>query len=130
MQTKPNRILCVDDDADTCAMLAAFLSQYGYETDYAGTLEEGLEKAESGVYSLYLLDLWVRGSKEWELCRCVRELDAITPIIVYSADARKKHDDKLTELNVQAYLVKPRGLDSLVETVNRLLAKNYSQTFS
>jgi CheY-like chemotaxis protein len=50
------QILIVDDDADTCAVLADLLADLGYETDTAQTGLNALELAERNVYQLALLD--------------------------------------------------------------------------
>lgn len=121
MSKAPKRILCVDDDEDTCAMLEIFLTHAGYETVSAKNINECLSLIKKEKFDLFLLDLWLKDAQEFELCRRIRETDADTPIIIYSADARRETQEKLKDVNIQAYLIKPKGLDELLQTVKRLI---------
>lgn len=119
------RILCVDDDEDTCTMLSVFLGQAGFEVVAAQSSAKALELAQREGFDLYLLDLWLKGEDEkLELYRRIREFDDKTPIVIYSADARQTTQQMLSEANVQAYLIKPKGLDTLVETIKQLTSVN------
>lgn len=122
MTLPPKRILCVDDDADSCVMLEVFLKQAGYETVSAQNADEALQKAENENFNLFLLDLWLKNGEGIELCRRIRSRDGQTPIVIYSADARKDTQEKIAGINIQAFLVKPKGLDELLETIERLTA--------
>lgn len=82
--------------------------------------KECLRLAQSRTFDLFLLDLWLKDGDGVELCRQIREIAPDTPIVIYSADARRETRETLAEINVQAYLVKPHGLDELAETVKRL----------
>lgn len=121
MSTAPKRILCVDDDEDTCAMLDAFLTHAGYETVSVSEVQECLRLVKKEKFELFLLDLWMKDAGEFELCRRIREIDNQTPIIIYSADARADTQRKLTDFDVQAFLIKPKGLDELIPTVKKLI---------
>ena len=114
------RILCVDDDEDTCTMLTAFLGHAGFEVVSAQSTAEALNLAQKTGFDLYLLDLWLKGEGKIELFKQIREFDHKTPIVIYSADARLATQEKLKEKNVQAFLTKPKGLDVLVKTINQL----------
>jgi DNA-binding response OmpR family regulator len=123
MPTALKRILCVDDDDDTCAMLEIFLTHAGYKTVSANDINECLSLIKKEKFDLFLLDLWLKDAQEFELCRRIRETDATTPIIIYSADARRETQEKLKDVNVQAFLIKPKGLDELLQTIEDLLNK-------
>lgn len=125
MSQVPKRILCVDDDEDTCTMLSVFLGQAGFKVVSAQSSAKALELAQRERFDLYLLDLWLKGEDEKvELFRRIRMFDEKTPIVIYSADARQTTQQMLSEANVQAYLVKPKGLDTLVETIRQLTSIN------
>lgn len=125
MSQVPKRILCVDDDEDTCTMLSVFLSQAGFHVVAAQSSAKALELARGEKFDLYLLDLWLRGEEEKvELFRRIRQFDDETPIVIYSADARQTTQNSLSEANVQAFLTKPKGLDNLVQTIKQLTSLN------
>jgi DNA-binding response OmpR family regulator len=115
------RILCVDDDEDTCAMLCALLGLVKCEVSTAGTAAEALEMIDGGGFDLYLLDNWLPGGSGAELCGKIREADPSTPVVFYSGAALDSEREEALAAGAQAYLVKPNDLGLLVETVNNLL---------
>jgi DNA-binding response OmpR family regulator len=54
-----------------------------------------------------------------EMCRRIRAYDRRTPIIFYSASAYPKDREAGLAAGADDYLVKPEGLDRIVETINR-----------
>lgn len=125
MSQVTKRILCVDDDEDTCTMLSVFLGQAGFEVVSAQSSAEALKLAHGEQFDLYLLDLWLKGEDEKvELFRRIRQFDGETPIVIYSADARQTTQNSLSQANVQAFLTKPKGLDNLVQTIKQLTSLN------
>lgn len=115
------RILCVDDDEDTCQMLCGLLGLVNCEVSTAGTAAEALEIIAGGGFDLYLLDNWLPGGSGAELCRKIRETDPSTPILFYSGAAFDAEREEALAAGAQAYLVKPGDLGLLVETVNNFL---------
>ena len=77
--TNSRRILCVDDHADTCALIATILSQY--EVVSALSKSEGLEAAKSQHFDLILLDYHLRDGNGPDLSRQIRAFDHNTPIL-------------------------------------------------
>ncbi|MDQ4122985.1 MAG: response regulator [Acidobacteriota bacterium] len=125
MSQVKKRILCVDDDEDTCTMLSVFLGQAGFDVVSAQSSAKALELAQGEKFDLYLLDLWLKGEDDKvELFRRIRLFDGNTPIVIYSADARQTTQKILSEANIQAYLTKPKGLDNLVQTIRQLTLVN------
>ena len=121
MRPHTKRVLCVDDDDDTCSMLCGLLGLVGCEASAAGTAAEALEAIAGGGFNLYLLDNWLPGGSGLELCRKIRETDPSTPIVFYSGADRESEREEALAAGAQAYLVKPGDVAALVETVRRLL---------
>jgi CheY-like chemotaxis protein len=117
----PQRILCVDDDPDTCSMLCALLGLVGCEASTAGTPQEALELIAAARFDLYLLDYWLPGGGGVGLCRSIRESDPSTPVVFYSGAAHASEREEALAAGAQAYLVKPADVALLLETVRRLL---------
>lgn len=115
------RILCVDDEEDTREMLCALLGLVNCEALTAATAAEALEMIARGRFDLYLLDNWLPGGSGAELCRKIRETDSSTPVVFYSGAALDSEREEALAAGAQAYLVKPRDLGLLVDTVNSLL---------
>jgi CheY-like chemotaxis protein len=121
MQSNKRRILCVDDNEDTCEILTLYLGMSGYEVTTAHTLVEGLEKAVSGGFDLLLLDNLLPDGSGVELCQQIRGLNRKTPIVFCTADAYPKQIEKALSAGAQAYVVKPIYPEQLEHTIEQLL---------
>jgi DNA-binding response OmpR family regulator len=115
------RVLCVDDDEDTCSMLCALLGLIGCQVSTAGTAPEALDMIARERFDLYLVDNWLPGGGGVELCRKIRESDLSTPIVFYSGAGLESEREEALAAGAQVYLVKPADVAVLVETVRRLL---------
>ncbi len=118
MSNRP-RILFVDDHEDTRFLISYLLDAWGYEPVAACGVEEGLERARSGGFNLYLLDSRFADGSGTELCEGIREFDKETPIVFYSGD----HPSRLMkalECDAQGFVLKP-GFDALPRELERAL---------
>lgn len=120
MQPTKRRILCVDDDDDTCFMLTHLLGQENYEVTTIKTVSEALQLARNESFNLYVLDEWFPIEAGIGLCRKIREFDPHTPIIFYSGAAFESDKQEALYAGAQAFVAKPY-VDQLIETVHRLL---------
>lgn len=120
MPSPRRRILCAEDNEDTCLMLNALLAQSNYETKSASTVAETLRLAQSERFDLYMLDNVFPDGTGVELCRKLRPFDARTPILFYSGAAFESDRQQAIAAGAQAYLTKP-GIDGLVEAITNLL---------
>jgi CheY-like chemotaxis protein len=121
MQPTKRRILCVDDDEDTCFMLTHLLGQENYAVTTIKTVSEALEHARNESFNLYILDEWFPKEAGIGLCRKIREFDPHTPIVFYSGAAFDSDIQEALYAGAQAFVAKPY-VDKLIETVHRLLA--------
>lgn len=121
MPPQARRVLCVDDDENTCSMLCGLLGLIDCRVSTAATAAEARGLIAREHFDLYLLDNWLPGGSGVELCREIRRSDPSTPVIFYSgADLESEREEALAA-GAQAYLVKPGDIALLVETVGRLL---------
>jgi DNA-binding response OmpR family regulator len=95
-------ILHVEDDTDTGSMLCSLLRLINCRVTTATTSAEALDKIGSDSFDLYLLDTWLPGGSGVELCCRLRETDATTPVVFYSAAAYDSERDEATAAGVQA----------------------------
>jgi DNA-binding response OmpR family regulator len=115
-----NRILCVEDDADTREMLKTKLGLSDFEVVVAPDVEAALRLMESERFCLYVLDGGLRGVKGLSLCEQIRASDARTPILIFSGHAYESDIKAGMLAGANAYLVKPDSSD-LIPTMRRLL---------
>lgn len=117
-----SKILIVEDEEAIADLEKDYLELSGFEVEVANEGTLGLEKALSGEYDLYILDLMLPGVDGFEICRKIRD-EKNTPIIMVSA---KKDDiDKIRGLGLGAddYMTKPFSPSELVARVKAHLAR-------
>ena len=115
------RILYTEDDPDCREMVLFTLRQSGYEVMCVENGAEALSLAKTEPFDLFLVDNWMPGLAGPELTSLIREFNQTTPILFYSGAAYD--DDKKAALSAgaQGYLVKPIGIEQLVQEVERLI---------
>jgi two-component system, OmpR family, alkaline phosphatase synthesis response regulator PhoP len=121
MEEPKRRILCAEDDEDTCELLTLVLGRSGYEVVSAYTFADALSKALTGSFDIFLLDNKLPDGTGVDLCRQIREVDTSTPIIFYSADAFEREIEGAYNAGANAYLVKPVDPQELDRTITGLL---------
>ncbi|HET8670496.1 MAG TPA: response regulator [Candidatus Saccharimonadales bacterium] len=126
MSQSKGRILCVDDDHESCAVVTIMLNAEGYEVHSAETISQALSLIKSEGFILYIIDEKLPDGFGNDLCRKIRERDLQTPIIIHSAAARESDIEAAMEAGANGYLIKPHGWASLQDTVKKLLPQNRS----
>jgi DNA-binding response OmpR family regulator len=120
----PKRILCVEDDKDTCDLIKLILNQEGYIVLTAENMEKALSVIQNERISLCILDKKLPDGNGTDLCRKIKEFDETIAVVFYSGAARTSDIEEAKEAGADEYLIKPLGWDSLAETVNKLLEPN------
>ena len=115
-----NRVLCVEDDADTRDMLECKLGLSHFEAVVAPDMCAALRLMEHEQFSLYLLDGGLRDDNGLSLCERIRASDTHTPIVIFSGRASASDIRAGILAGANAYLVKPDS-SQLVPTIRRLL---------
>lgn len=117
--TDRKRILCVEDDPDSCDLLGVLLGEHEVVT--AATVKKGVDLARVGGFDLYILDGSYPDGSGVELCRQIRAVDAHTPILFFTGLAEDSDIQDGLSAGAQAYLIKPDDIEALSPTVARLL---------
>ena len=117
------KILLLEDDFTLSKEITTFFSSKSYKctTYYDGVLL--LKKYKAKEYDLIILDINVPGKNGIEVCKAIRELDKMTPIIMLTAFS--EIEDKLSsfENGADDYLVKPFHFEELFARVSSLLRR-------
>ena len=117
-----SRILIVENEEAIADLEKDSLELSGFEVEIANDGTEGLSKALTEEYDLFILDLMLPGVDGFEICKEIREKKN-TPILMVSA---KKDDiDKIRGLGLGAddYVTKPFSPSELVARVKAHLAR-------
>ena len=122
----PPRVLVVEDDEQTVALLRVLLESQGYKVASAGDGDQALGYLEKQVPDLVLLDLMMPHVDGITVCRKLREYSSV-PIIVLSALGME--DKKIEALDVGAndYVTKPFSARELMARVRAALRQKGSR---
>ena len=116
-----SRILIVEDEEAIAELERDYLELSGYTVEIENNGDEGLKRAMSEEWDLFILDIMLPGTDGFEICRQIRT-EKSTPIIFVSA--RKDDIDKVKGLGFGAddYITKPFSPSELVARVKAHLA--------
>lgn len=118
------KILIVDDNADTRLLLSVWLKANGYETVYAANALEAIMMAHQAKPDAILLDLGLPDSSGFlvlERLKSVLVLAAV-PVVIVSAEEPQVAQAKALALGAAAFLQKPVPQRMLVQTIEQSLA--------
>ncbi|MCL2559311.1 MAG: response regulator transcription factor [Turicibacter sp.] len=117
------KILIIEDDRAISEIVRDFLEINGYSATIKADGLEGLNEALTGEYDMIILDLQLPSLDGFEICKQVREVGIIIPILM--ATAKIEDVDKIRGLGLGAddYLTKPFSLPELVARVKANLAQ-------
>jgi DNA-binding response OmpR family regulator len=117
------KILIIEDDKNTAALIATYLQKEGFITleQYDGL--NGLKCAETEQPALLILDLMLPGIDGLEICRRLRT-NSMIPILMLTA--REEEIDRVLGFSLGAddYVVKPFSPRELVERVKAILRRS------
>ena len=117
------RILVIEDQPNLLRSLTRTLTESGFQTEVAATLQVA-RQVMSPVVDLILLDLMLPDGNGLDWLRDLRAAGDRTPVLVLTA--RDAIDDRVAGLDTGAddYLVKPFALDELLARIRALLRRD------
>src|SRR5689334_20173744 len=114
------RILHVEDDDDTRALVARVLNAEGWQVVSVEDTTSAMKLAAAGGFDLYLIDNWIEGDTENALCRGLRSVDPHSPILFYSGAVFPSDIASALASGAQGYLEKPCTPEALVDEISKL----------
>lgn len=124
-ESKPNRILVVEDESDIAALVAYQLAHAGYQVRTATSGGEALKAIDTELPDLVVLDLMLPEIGGAEILRTLRSRKETsgTPVIILTA--RGDEEDRLRgfELGADDYIAKPFSPRELVMRVRAVLRR-------
>lgn len=123
MTSKRYRIVCVDNDQDTCDLMEMWLAQapFDYNVETVETSRKALDLVGRHDADLYVIDSSVAGEHPLTLLQTIRANDKKTPILVVSGRAHDIDRDEAFAAGANEYLTKPTNVENFIEAVERLL---------
>lgn len=113
------RVLLVDDDRALAGVVAAALTEEGFEVVQAHDGKAGLDTFQKGQFDLLLLDVLMPELDGLDVCRRVRKSSTV-PIIFLTS--RADEIDRVTGLDLGAddYLSKPFSVRELISRIRAI----------
>jgi DNA-binding response OmpR family regulator len=115
-------VLIVEDDPNTAALVATYLSREGFATRVVNDGGQALDLVRREPPGFVILDVMLPGADGWEICRELRRNSEV-PILMLTA--REEEIDRVLGLSLGAddYVVKPFSPRELVERVKAILRR-------
>lgn len=121
---KPKGIILIVDDEETIRLsVREFLDAQGYEAIAAGSCEEALEKMDTFMPDLILLDLRLPNINGVELIEKIKEKDPNALMVVMTGYGSVDSAVEVMRLGAYDYLEKPFKLDRLRSVVEKALRR-------
>jgi DNA-binding response OmpR family regulator len=113
-----NRVLVVDDESDTRALIYEVLADEGYEVHLCASGDEALRALRESRFDLVLADVRMPGMSGMELLVQARAIAPDTQVVIMTAYASPASVRQAWRDEAFDYLFKPFGLDELRDCVN------------
>ena len=120
-----NKILIIDDEENIREVLSGILEDEGYSVDSAKDGDEGLEKAESGIFDLVLLDVWLPGKGGMEVLEKIKKTIPELEVVVISGHGNIDMAVKAVKKGAFDFLEKPLSLEKVITVVKNALTIEY-----
>ncbi len=117
-----HRLLLVDDEPLILKGLKFALEQDGYETESAYDGEEAVQKFESGVFDLILLDVMLPKLSGIEVCQRIRGVSDV-PIIMLTAKGDDMDKILGLEYGADDYMTKPFNILEVKARIKAILRR-------
>jgi CheY-like chemotaxis protein len=123
----PFSILITDDDRGVRETLSEIVESKGYRPFPASCGEEALEIVQAEPVHLALLDMHMPGLTGLETLQLVRQINALLPAILITADATLDLLRQAFQAHVYSVIPKPVNKNVVLTTVVRALFRVYGQ---
>jgi DNA-binding NtrC family response regulator len=122
-ETSRGRILVVDDEPDIRESLEALLTQEGYRVELAANATAGLQRLETGLFDLVLLDLMMPDKSGMQVLQEVRARDRETPVCMITAYGSIEVAVEALKHGASDYFPKPWDNEKLLIEIDGLISK-------
>jgi DNA-binding response OmpR family regulator len=123
----PNHILLIEDDPSVARSLQEGLVKDGFRVAWKNTGVDGIAYANQEQPNLILLDIRLPDTSGFDVCRQIRRLGLIMPVIILTV--QRDEIDRVLGLEIGAddYITKPFSLRELLSRVRAQLRRAYGE---
>ncbi|MGD8833933.1 MAG: sigma-54 dependent transcriptional regulator [Desulfobacteraceae bacterium] len=114
-------ILIVDDEPSIVQSLGGLLTDEGFEVTTAGNGYEALQKIETDVPDLILLDIWMPGIDGLETLQEIKKHHPHTQVVMITGHGSIETAVQATKLGAFDFIEKPLSIDKVIVAINNAL---------
>jgi CheY-like chemotaxis protein len=118
-----HRILVVEDQKDIADLIAMHVRDLGHRVDLVHDGNAGLQAAQSGNYSMVVLDVMLPGRDGLDVVKAMRMERNATPVLMLTARSSELDRVLGLELGADDYLTKPFSIPELQARVKAMLRR-------
>jgi CheY-like chemotaxis protein len=122
---RPYSVLITDDDRESRETLRDIVEPQGFRTLLASCGEEAIEIVQHESVHVVLLDMYMPTLTGLETIRIVRQVNAVLPCILVTADATEELIRQALLLHAYSVIPKPVSKNVVLYTVVRALGRTY-----
>lgn len=115
-----SRVLLVDDEFSTAEVLALLLAGEGFQVTTAANGAQALERLDEAAPDLLVSDFMMPGMNGAQLIRMIRALPRYESLPVLLISGAPETALRRYDVEYQAFLRKPFGLEGFLNAVRRL----------
>jgi DNA-binding response OmpR family regulator len=126
MDVKGKRVLCIEDDAETAALIAEELGYRGYQVDMACNGRDGLDAILRSPPDLVLADINMPVMSGFDLLRRLTAMEprfSRVPFVFLTALADRDNEIRGRQLGADDYVTKPVEFEVLAAVINARLKR-------
>ena len=117
------KILLVEDDHALAGSLGDYLSEFGYDVDYARDGRSCLERVRQQAYDLIVMDVAMPRMSGFDTCRQLRRERNETPVLFLTARDALPDKEEGYAAGGDDYLVKPFEPQELIWRIRALMRR-------
>lgn len=117
------KVLIVEDSQLERRIITEYLQKLEIDVIVANSGEEALEKIETNIPALIILDVVLPGRSGFEICRHLKSQETTKKIPIVMCSTKSSEMDKFWGMKqgAEAYLFKPINEEEFMRTVKQLI---------
>ena len=121
-----NRLLLVDDEVGYVEVLAKRLTHRGFDVTTASSGAEGIRALRNWEFDLAVVDLKMEDMDGIEVLKVLKKMDPALQVIILTGHGSERAARDGLAHGAFDYLIKPIGLDPLIERIQAALSSDSS----
>ena len=114
-------ILIIDDEEQLCKGMKSAINHMGHDVMYVTSLNEGLEKSESGLYDVVFLDVRLPDGNGLDVLKSIKSTDSNPEVIIMTGKGEFEGVESAIKDGAWNYLEKPLLINVIKQQLSHAL---------